>query len=58
MGLPEVLAVGAVALVEVGDGVEAQTVANAYMAVENDLKLIPVVNKIDLPSANPDCVAM
>jgi GTP-binding protein LepA len=49
---------GAVLVVDSTQGVEAQTVANAYMAVENDLTLIPVVNKIDLPSANPDGVAM
>ncbi|HVZ93347.1 MAG TPA: translation elongation factor 4 [Phycisphaerales bacterium] len=49
---------GAVLVVDSTQGVEAQTVANAYMAVENNLELIPVVNKIDLPSANPDGVAM
>ncbi len=49
---------GAILVVDSTQGVEAQTVANAYMAVENNLELIPVVNKIDLPSANPDGVAM
>ena len=49
---------GAVLVVDSTQGVEAQTVANAYMAVENNLELIPVVNKIDLPSAQPDQVAM
>ena len=49
---------GAILVVDSTQGVEAQTVANAYMAVENDLQLIPVVNKIDLPSANADGVAM
>jgi len=49
---------GAVLVVDSTQGVEAQTVANAYMAVNNDLELIPVVNKIDLPSADADGVAM
>jgi len=49
---------GAILVVDSTQGVEAQTVANAFMAVENDLELIPVVNKIDLPSAHPDEVAM
>ena len=49
---------GAVLVVDSTQGVEAQTVANAYMAVDNNLELIPVVNKIDLPSAQPDQVAM
>ncbi len=43
---------GAVLLVDAGQGVEAQTVANAYLAMENNLKIIPVINKIDLPTAN------
>ncbi len=43
---------GAILLVDAGQGVEAQTVANAYLAIENNLKIIPVINKIDLPTAN------
>ena len=49
---------GAVLVVDSTQGVEAQTVANAYLAVENNLELIPVVNKIDLPAAQPEKVAM
>ena len=49
---------GALLVVDSTQGVEAQTVANAYLAIENDLELIPVINKIDLPSADPDKVAM
>jgi len=45
---------GALLLVDAAQGVEAQTLANAYLAVENDLDIIPVINKIDLPSAQPD----
>ena len=48
---------GAILVVDATQGVEAQTVANAYAAVEQDLEIIPVVNKIDLPSAQPEKVA-
>ncbi len=48
---------GAILLVDAAQGVEAQTLANAYLAVEGGLEIIPVLNKVDLPAAEPDRVA-
>jgi GTP-binding protein LepA len=45
---------GAVLVVDATQGVEAQTLANAYLAIHNNLAIVPVINKIDLPSAEPE----